>query len=133
MQIIHDQTAQDLLGDAATTLSPKVIRTLTDCVTMLNDEGRVMQLSRAYLDMLDVDDEDHLIGNLWWQIWPESAQAALQEAVARGFSGHITQYWTHYEHADGSITEWDIRLTPLYDASKCIKSVIAVSRNMTTH
>ena len=130
MQVIHDQTARDLLGAAEAALDLDALRSHPDCVSMINENGLVMQVSRGSLTALDADTDADLIGSVWTQMWPKTVQTALQVAVERGFSGHITQYWSTFEHADGSISQWDIRLSPVHDARDQVKSVLAMSRKL---
>ena len=130
MHMINDLTPQDIFAPSAALAASEDVR---DCVTLLNGEGRVVQLSPGTLASFGVLREDDVIGRVWWHIWPLCAQAPLQEAVARAFKGHIAKYWTHFDHADGRVTEWDIRMTPLYDDARQINSVVVVSRNVAAH
>jgi PAS domain S-box-containing protein len=132
MRIIHDQTARDLLGNAAT-LSSELLRDHTDCAVLLDVHGRISLLSRGTLDVLHPTPEETIIGKYWWEMWPAVTQKTLQEAVMRGLAGHITQYWASYEETDGSTTHWDIRLSPVQDDAQAVISVIAVSRQLTAH
>ena len=133
MYLLRDRTALDLLGEAGASLGPDALRNMSDCVMMLDRAGRITQVSRGSLSALEMAGEAEAIGRKWWEIWPAEAHTPLQEAVQRGLQGHITQYWTTYVHTDGSVSQWDIRLSPVQDAASEVTSVIAVSRKLTTH
>ena len=112
---------------------PGALRDLQEYAVMLDHTGCVTEASRGSLTFLDADDTGAAVGRLWWQFWPDEMHSHLQEAVTRGLQGHITQYWASYTDADGDVSQWDLRFSPLQDAAEAVTSVIVVSRKLTTH
>ncbi|MEL6640922.1 MAG: PAS domain-containing protein [Pseudomonadota bacterium] len=133
MFTLRDRTALALLGEVGSALGPGALRDLTDCVAMLDREGRITQLSRGSLLAMELTSDRDLIGSDWLDLWPKDARVPLEEALARSADGHITKYWAPFVHLDGSVSQWDIRLSPVRDAASEVTSVIAVSRRMMPH
>ena len=125
MHILHDQTAKDLLGAEA--LDEVALQNSSDCVALLDGSGRIIDHSDWTGSELALAKK----GQSFWSVWPKDTQSALKRAVSRGLEGGITQYWSRHEHPDGTITQWDIRLSPLHDARDKVGGVLAVSRKLT--
>jgi len=121
-----DQTATDLLGTKA--LDLPAVQAMAECVALLDPDGRI--IDHSDWTAADLGDAAALKGAEFWSVWPKDAQDALQRAVSRGLDGSITQYWSRFEHPDGSVTHWDIRLSPLHDARDQVGGVLAVSRKL---
>ena len=124
MRIIHDQTTIDILG--ADTLDVGVLPALEDGILLIDASGQVTAMNVTAKAALARDDPDQP----FWTIWPEDVRPALENAVSRGFAGRITQYWSRYEHPDGSVSEWDIRLSPLHNARDQVRALVAVARRL---
>ena len=134
MYTLLDRTTLDLLGGTAPSFGLGALRDLTECVAVLGTTGHVTQFSKGSLTAFDIAQDARLSPKVfWWDIWPEDTRAPVREAVMRGLNGHITQYWSPFVHADGSISQWNMRLSPLQDSASQVASVIVVSQRLTTH
>jgi len=131
MRIILDRTAKDMIGAEALDLAS--FESASGCVAILDCEGRIMELSDWSDAGFDHRSSALEKGQSYWAVWPADTHKALKRAVSRGAGGNITQYWSRYEHADGSITHWDIRLSPLHDIRDQVDGVLAVSRKLEEH
>ena len=83
MFTLRDRTALALLGAVGTSLRPGALRDLSECVLMLNRSGRVTQISRGSLAVMEVTTEADMIGQDWLDLWPDEARDPLREALAR--------------------------------------------------
>lgn len=133
MKIHRDPTTIDLLGVDTTCLQPEALRDFSNCVVLLSPAGRVLTASQAAIAVLGLDDQTQLLGRHWCKIWPAWTHAALAEALDRALSGKITTYWANYPQPDGTMTDWDIRISPVFDETGEVSSVLAVSRPVTKH
>lgn len=123
----------DLLGTDSTSLHPESLRHSPNSVVLLSPAGRVLTASLSAIAVLGLDDATQLLGRHWCKIWPSWTHAALTEALDRALGGKITTYWANYPSSKGVLTDWDIRISPVFDDDGEVTSVLAVSRPVTKH
>ena len=133
MKLHRDPTTIDLLGVDTTSLHPESLRGSPNCVALLSPAGRILTVSQAGIALLGLDDQTQLLGRHWCKIWPSWTHAPLGEALERALGGQITTYWGKYPNVGGHMTDWDIRVSPVFDDAGAVTSVLAVSRPVTKH
>jgi len=133
VKIHRDPTTIDLLGIDSTSLDTDALRASPNCVALLSPAGRILTASAMAIAVLQLDDQTQLLGRHWCKIWPSWTHDALGEALDRALAGKITTFWANYPNADGVLVDWDVRVSPVMDASGNVSSVLAVSRPVTKH
>ena len=133
VRLHRDPTTIDLIGTDDHCLDPDLLQTSPACVALLSPHGRVLTASKAAIAVLGLDDHVQLLGRHWCKIWPSWTHDALAEALDRALAGKITTYWASYPNGDGHLTDWDIRISPVFDDAGEVSSVLAVSRPVTKH
>ena len=133
LKIQNDMTVLDMLGTPALQLSLENLKDATQCVALIAPSGRILTVSAATVAIMGLDNATQIIGRHWCKTWPSWTHAPLAEAMARGLRGDITTYWAQHPNQKGDMTDWDIRLSPVFGDCGTVTSVLAVSRPVTLH
>jgi PAS domain S-box-containing protein len=101
-----------------------------DCIKIMGCAGDLMAMNRNGQCALEIDDVSTVIGKAWPQMWPEETQAAVRMAIATAVSGDISRFHAFCPTAKGTPRWWDVVVTPIRDSQGAVRSVLAVSRDV---
>ena len=109
-----------------------IMSATTDCVKVLELDGRLKWMSKNGQVLMEVRDFSALFGKQWMEFWPDSpthdeALAALATARAGG-EGRFRGFC---HTCAGTPKWWDVILTPITDAGQKIVNILSVSRDIT--
>lgn len=99
------------------------------CAKVIDREGRVVGINRRGLEMLGIETEE-ICGKVWTGFWQGEEAAKAQEAVAAAFDGRSTGFTAAF-YGTGRRTVWEIELLPLERAEDGVRSVLALSVDIT--
>ena len=102
-----------------------------DCVKVMDLEGRIEQVNRPGLSILEVDDIAPFQGRNWPELWPEEERLQVAAAVAAARDGRSVRFEGYCPTAKGTPKWWDVIVTPLRDPAGAVFRLLAVSRDMT--
>ena len=102
----------------------------TDCIKILDLEGRVLLLNAGGVTALELDMPEQLAGAIWWTIWPEETRALAQQAFDSAKTGSIRKFHAFCPTAQGTPRWWDVVANPVFDATGAIREVMVVSRDV---
>jgi PAS domain S-box-containing protein len=102
-----------------------------DCIKLLDPEGRVLYLNQAGLLVRQMSGAEDVLGRYWWELWPAEAEAAVREAHANAAAGKIWDFRGFCPTAQGAPKWWDVRVSPVTDASGKVIRILAVSKDVT--
>lgn len=126
-----DEEIINVIGGDTSGVTIALLRTIPDCVKLLNKAGRISFMSENGTCSMDIADPKSVIGALWWDLWPEEHRQPLKEAFERALSGQVSLYWGSCPTRAGVDKEWDIRIAPVWDEQdEGVVSVIAISREV---
>ena len=112
-------------------LGRHLIEGSSDCVKLLDLDGRVVYLNAAGIELLDLCGPQDLLGRPWLALWEGEHQAAAREAVSRAKVGHRASFEGFCRTAAGVSKWWDVVVTPITDDSGAIVQLLIVSRDIT--
>lgn len=133
MYLYNDVTTQDLLGVNALRISREDLRSAPECAALLTESGRIDLVSQALSETFGFEDDALLVGRTWCKVWPSELHAALYETLRRAWDGKLSTYWAHRCNAAGLQEHWDVRVSPVFDQSGQVKSVLALYHPVTAH
>lgn len=110
-----------------------IIETEPECVKLLAPDGRLLQMNRAGLDMIEADAEQQVLGaHVVDLVVPEHKDAfnSLNERVARGEAGSLE---FEIVGLKGRRRWLDTHAVPMRDANGQITGVLGVTRDITEH
>jgi len=102
----------------------------TDCVKVLDIEGRLTHMNRNGQCLMDVDNFEALRGAIWLDFWPEEARGIVEaelEKARRGDAGHFSAFCPT---AKGVPKYWDVSIAPIHQDG-LVTGFLSVSRDIT--
>ncbi len=108
----------------------RILWTTTDCVKVLDLDGRLITVSANAPAVFEVEGSAALIGRPWTALWaaPES-RAAVAAALEDARAGRPRRFQARLDGA--GVTWWDIAVTPIDGADGRPERILAVSRDIT--
>jgi PAS domain S-box-containing protein len=112
-------------------LGRHLIEASSDCVKLLDLDGRVVYLNAAGIELLDLCGSQDLLGRSWLALWEGEHQAAARQAVNRAKVGQRASFEGFCRTAAGVAKWWDVVVTPITNDSGAIAQLLIVSRDIT--
>ena len=103
----------------------------SDCVKLLDLDGRVVYLNPAGVELLDLCRAEDLLGRLWITVWEGEHQTAARNAVDRAKAGGRAAFEGFCHTAAGTHRWWDVVVTPITDVGGAVVQLLVVSRDIT--
>jgi len=107
-----------------------------DCIQVLEPDGRVVLINRPGRQLMEIDDDHAVDGELWPTVWHDDAalaQQAIADAVAKGEG----RFHAFRPTAKGTPKWWDVIVTPIRaegsdDANGAeVQKLVTVARDIT--
>jgi len=112
-------------------LGRHLIEGSSDCVKLLDLEGRVIYINPAGVQLLDLCSGDDLINHPWLSVWQGEHHITANDAVARAKTGERATFEGFCRTTAGVAKWWDVVITPVTDESNTIVQLLVVSRDIT--
>lgn len=124
------------LADAALRESEAINRSIveasTDCVVLLDRDGRVEFLNKATTRFMTPEDVASAYGQPWQSLWPEAVRPRIREAIETALAGGIGRYSNATAAArDDESSWWDVIVSPVIGADGVVTKLVAISRDVT--
>ena len=122
-----EEAAADLLHSES--FNRSILDNSGDCIQVLGPDGRVVQMNRPGLALLEVEDPDSMKGEQWTALWNDDASVARQaidDASARGEG----RFHAFRPTVKGTPKWWDVIVTPIRDEGGNVKQLVTVSRDI---
>jgi len=104
-------------------------------IGLLSPEGTLLDANRSALDFVGVSLQE-VVGTPFWKTpwWSDcqSSQEAVKEAVRRGASGEFSRFEARHTGKNGEIVDVDFSLSPIFNDSGVIISLVAEAHNITS-
>ena len=108
-----------------------VLEGSSDCIQVLDLEGRIEFVSRSCLRAREITEGEELLGSRWADLWqPQDrlrAEAALSAALAKG-TGRFTGEWVSTR---GIRRAFDVTITAARDTEGRVERLIAIACDLT--
>jgi diguanylate cyclase (GGDEF)-like protein/PAS domain S-box-containing protein len=121
---------QELTPNLAS-LGQVLFESSSDCMKILDAEGRLLLMNQNGLCTMEVGDFTSLYGVLWKSFWPAAGQDAVEQALEkarRGIPGHFTAFCPT---AKGTPKWWDVIVSPIRNRHGQVEWLLAISRDIT--
>jgi len=123
------------LSEAKLTVSQAKLQLILDteaeCVKILDPDGRLLQMNRAGLDMIDVQEESQVLGEKVDVLVDEEYRQAFNEMNARVLRGEKCSLEYKIHSIKGKELWVDAHAVPLIDKKTKKVSILAVTRDIT--
>jgi PAS domain S-box-containing protein len=121
---------QELTPNLAS-LGQVLFESSSDCIKILDVEGRLLLMNQNGLCAMEVGDFTSIYGVSWKSFWPAAGQDAVGQALEkarRGIPGHFTAFCPT---AKGTPKWWDVIVSPIRNGHGQMEWLLAVSRDIT--
>ncbi|GJE54366.1 MULTISPECIES: sensor histidine kinase [Methylobacterium] len=111
----------------------RVLASTTDCITVLDVEGRLISMNEVAVPVFGGTSFAHVVGRPWIDVWqlPESRDAVLA-ALEQARAGRSCRFQAALETgAPAETLWWDIVLAPMNGDDGRPERILAVSRDIT--
>jgi len=130
-EVAERTRAQKALAESEAFLR-SIISAHTDCVTVLDLDGRLLWINEPGKRMLELEHLSSLPDLSWPSFWRESEhEAAAHAAVAEARAGRIAQFSGLGRTKSGVPKWWDVILTPILGSNQQPAKLLCVSRDVT--
>ena len=109
-------------------INKRIVESTTDCLTILDLDGRLIHVNREGLRLLEIDDATAVLHRPLVQFFGGVVRQAAEEAIAAARGGGRGQFQGCLQ---GSSRWWDVLVTPITDRNGAVVQMLAVSRDIT--
>ena len=108
-----------------------VLRSTTDCMAVLDEEGRLRFMNEPGRCQKEIDDIGPVLGRPVDSLWPEESQPRVRAALDAARQGQAARYTAYGPTAKGTPKWWDVTVTPLPGAPGEPPRILSVARDIT--
>ena len=103
----------------------------SDCVKVLDLDGRLLTINGPGLCAMEIDDFTPLCGQEWMTLWPAETRPNIEQGLARVRGGDSYSFQAFCPTAKGTPRWWDVAVSPVRDGDGRVVRLLSVSRDMT--
>ena len=103
----------------------------TDCVTVLDLEGRVLSMNRNGRRLMELDDLEGIEGRPWLDLWQNPDRQRAFAALETATGGKETPFEGYCKTAKGNGKYWEVTVSPIVDNSGRPSRILAIARDVT--
>lgn len=130
LAIEHRATQEALQEEEA--FAHGVVSASTDCIKVLDLEGRLQWVSDNGLCAMEIADFAKFKDQLWVDIWRDPVtRAQARQAVASALAGGLGRFQGFCATMRGAPRWWDVVVSPIRGEDKQSRALLAVSRDIT--
>jgi PAS domain S-box-containing protein len=109
-----------------------IIGAHTDCVNVLDMEGRLTWMNDNGKVMMEIADFSAWCDVEWTGLWPEGdVRQEVEAAMQQAREGRIGRFTAFGPTAKGTPKWWDVIVTPIFGSSRKPEKLLSVSRDVT--
>ena len=108
-----------------------IIESSSDCIKVLDIEGRLQFMSRGGQELLKIKDIKQYLNISYENFWKGSDYQAARKAIAEAQQGRVGRFSGYCPTADGTPTWWDVVISPINGPDGNVDRLLAVSRDIT--
>ncbi|MGF7156233.1 sensor histidine kinase [Novosphingobium gossypii] len=108
-----------------------VLASSTDCIKVLDLDGRMIFMSEGGMKVMDVSDFNQVKDCPWLDFWESEGHLEAEAAIARAQAGRSSHFIGKAETFAGTSKWWDVSVSPILKADGKPDRILSVSRDMT--
>jgi PAS domain S-box-containing protein len=112
-------------------INKRIAENTTDCVKILDIDGRLLYLNREGLRLLEVEDAFAVLHRPIVEFFTGEFRQAAEKAVASVRDGGGGRFQGPLRTPSGITRWWDVLVTPITDRNGAVVQMLAVSRDIT--
>lgn len=112
-------------------LARALLATNTDCLKVIDVEGRIMQVSEVGADLMELSSHLQLVGADWLSFWKGDDEALARDAFRRALAGEEATFLGTCPTYRGTVKWWSATLYPLIGSNGRVSAILCPSRDLT--
>ncbi|RPI37032.1 MAG: PAS domain S-box protein [Nitrospiraceae bacterium] len=112
-------------------LNQSIIDSSTDCIKLLDLEGRLQYMSPGGRRLLGIQDMGKFLNVSYPEFWKGADHQAALEAIQQAQQGHPATFQGYCPTIDGTPKWWDVAISPILGTDGKPERLLAVSRDIT--
>ena len=112
-------------------INKRIVESTTDCLKILDLDGRLIHVNREGLRLLELDDAAAVLHRPLVEFFGGVVRQAAEEAVAAARGGGNGRFQGRLQVPSGITRWWDVLVTPITDRNGAVVQMLAVSRDIT--
>ena len=102
-----------------------------DCIKILDLDGRLQFMIEGGKRIMEIDDFDKLKGCPWPEFWEDTSYIDAVNAVEAAKAGGRAKFTGAAKTAKGTITYWDVQVSPIPGSDGKPSHLLSISRDIT--
>lgn len=102
-----------------------------DCVKVVNTSGMLMSFNPNGLKVMEIDNENDVIGKDWLTFWKGDIQPKASKALEEAKKGKLSKFEGFCPTFKGTMKYWKVSIAPLFDDFGEISWLLVTSRDAT--
>lgn len=107
-----------------------VLEQSTDCVKLIDLEGRVLWMNANGLCVMEIDNFCDVENSMWSDLWPEASRSDIRGALVSAAVGNVARLDAYCPTAKGTIRRWSVTISRLENPHREHVGYLAVSRDI---
>ena len=108
-----------------------VLASSTDCIKVLDLEGKMTFMSEGGQKIMEVSDFSTIVGCPWPDFWHAQGNAQAVAAIEGARAGKASSFTGNAETMAGNMRWWNVAVSPIRDATGRPERILSVSRDIT--
>ena len=111
--------------------SRQILENSTDCITVLDLDGRLEFMSAGGMRGMEIDDFAPFAMCPWVDFWKGEQQEKARAAVAAAKVGQVGQFERPAPTAKGHMRWWEVIVSPIRGRNGDVEKLLSISRDIT--
>jgi len=112
-------------------LQQRLIDNSTDCIKVLDPQGKLLYMNSGGLRELEIDDFAQCQNVPWPMLWREIERYKVEDAVAIASTGGVGTFEGSTPTAKGTPKWWSVTVTPILNTRGSVQYLLAISKDIT--
>jgi PAS domain S-box-containing protein len=117
--------------EATELFNGSILESSTDCLKILDSDGRIQFMNINGLCQMEIDDFSKLKDKKWHTLWGSENEALVTGSIARALKGETTKFSAFCPTAKGTPKWWDVLVSPVGKNGDPVNQIISISRDVT--
>ena len=118
--------------DVPEALLVTVLDETQDCIMLLSIDGQFQFVNKQGAMAMDLSAPSETIGQSYLTGWSPENISSVADALAAARDGRFGRFTAPRSRSDGSLTWWDVRISPVRNGAGSIKHLVAIARDLTS-
>lgn len=130
-QMLNQIEAQNIALRESEEFSRSLLESSPDCVIALDLQGKLLSINPRGQHMLEMEEVDRYMGQMWWDLWTDEYKPAIMDAMEKARQGEICHFQGLSPTTKGNFRWWDVLVAPIFGANEKAERLVSVSRDIT--